>query len=73
MPNREFKLNPKIFWSYEIEIEKIEGGLVKVNVECLSKSCPDDIHYNSTNATFWSDFQQTNSKVYNSTYIYRIR
>jgi hypothetical protein len=53
--NREFKLIPSKFWSYVIK----EPDFIydhKITVECLSKVCPDFIHYSQTNHTFWSDF-----------------
>ena len=55
-PNREFELRTSEFWSYVIK----EPDFVydhKMNVECLSKVCPDFICYSLTNHTFWSDFR----------------
>jgi hypothetical protein len=54
--NRVFKLSPSRFWSYEIK-KPVNSYDHKITVECLSKVCPDFIHYSTTNHTFWSDFR----------------
>lgn len=72
VPNIVFKLRQSKFWSYTFNSAKAKASTFKVEVECWSQVCPDYIKYNSSNYTFFTDFENTNQRVVNATHIYRV-
>jgi len=60
-------------WSRQVvDLNKQPGRTKNLSLNCWSKVCPDFIHYNSNNFTIWADFDASNMRSKNGTYLYLV-
>ena len=57
-------------WTYQIQKDITQ--FVFNTFECWSLKCPNFIHFNESNFTFWTSAQETNVDKVNGTYLYYI-